>query len=57
MIARRPDSIAAERGLALSAWQLGRVDEAVTRFEHVLERDPSDEDVRRVLSRLTRSGS
>jgi tetratricopeptide (TPR) repeat protein len=56
-LARRPDSLAAERGLAVCAWQLGRVDEAIERFGRVLERDPSDEDVRRVLERLThRSG-
>jgi tetratricopeptide (TPR) repeat protein len=50
---RSPDSLAAERGLAVSAWQLGRIDEAIARFGHLLERDPSDDDVRKVLYRLT----
>jgi hypothetical protein len=52
-LARRQDSLAAERGLGLALWQEGRLPEAIERLEHVLARDPADTDVRKLVARLT----
>jgi hypothetical protein len=53
-LAMRPGWLPAERGLGVCDWRLGRVDEAIVRLGRVLKGDPSDDDVRKLLDRLTR---
>ncbi len=53
-LAVRPGWLPAERGLAVCDWQLGRTDDAILLLGRVLQNDPSDDDARRLLDRLTR---